>query len=562
MNWPEIIQMQVSDFRGTSGEQALFKKVDQYFLGNPWAATTVGQGEEAILKSSTNFVFPIVETATSVLIPPNPQVSIDPEKLEEEVDDDAAEAAANLQNWSLRTGAWRDELSLAVQSAVKYGRGLVKTTWDAEADRAVSRYIDPNNYFYDKSAVRWSDVRYEFEATVLSRLDVEKKVAAGVYDASVLEHTGDRFPDWMLKDNERRAKDVGYQPWYLIYEMYDRERGEVCHILNDRIILRDKLVYRPYDILTFSFNGANVGGVSEIGLILANQESYNWTESFLLNILRFGIPGILYDSGGVSEEKMGKLLAAPLGSAFGVKPTQGKTIGEMFAPRPIAQVPQGAEDWLAKKRDAISYVSAMSDAMRSQTVGAKTATELAFLEGNTRNRLRPRQSKVDDLTVAVAEKQLLLASKYMRRPKTFRKPGEKDWRVVAPWTVEAVKARFKMVAYSPMETNKAVKLETMRNLQSMLVGNPFVNQKRVTAKMLHLLDEDDLLMTEDELAEQAAAQQAAMAPPGGPAGGPGEALPGETPPVADQPSSLPPRAAAFAETVGGDPSDMPQEPAP
>lgn len=560
MNWPEIIQLQVAHFRGNGGDKKLFDKVDQYFLGNPWAATTVGQSEEAILKSSTNFVFPIVETATSVLIPPNPQVSVDLEKLSEPLAPEAVEQAEDVANWCLRTGEWREELSLTVQSGVKYGRGIVKTTWDFEADRPVTRYIDACNYFYDRSAIRWDDVRYEFEATVLSAADMQAKVKAGIYDANILaDYKGDRYPDWMVKDTERstRPADIDYMPWFLVYEVYDREHGMVYHVLNDRVIFKDKLVYRPYDILTFSFNGSNIGGVSEIGLILANQESYNWTESFLLNILRFGIPGIIYDSSVGTEERMGKLMSAPLGSAFPIKVPTNKNIGEMFAQRPTPMVPQGAEDWLAKKRDAISYVSAMSDAMRAQTVGAKTATELAFLEGNTRNRLRPRQAKVDDLTVKVAEKQLLLASKYMRRPKTFLAPGStKDWRVVDPWTLEGVKARFKMVAYSPMETNKAVKAETLRSMLPDLRADPNINQRRLTTKLLHLMDEDDILMTDEELAAQ---QQAQAEQPG--AGTPAavEGTPGVTPPVAEQPSSLPPRAAAFSDAVGGNPSDMPPE---
>ena len=548
MNDCDLMDMQIRSFE--SGHKRLFDKVDDFFLGESWAQTTVGESEAALIKTSTNFVFPIVETAASALLPPNPQVTVDRDKLASKVDAAVLETVETLANHSLRTGAWVDELDLTIQSVVKYGRGIVKTTWDTARDCAVSRYVDPRAYHYDQTAVRYDDMRYEFEATILSRRDIEKKIQAGFYKAGILDDVqGDRYPMWLdpkgTSTGNRQALR-NYQPWFLVYEFYDREAGKVRHYLNRKLILEDELVYRPYDILTFNFNGRDVGGISEIGLILSNQEEYNWTETFLLNILRFGIPGVLYDARALTDSQVQKLSQAPLGAYFPIQlPPNVQAIGDAFAPRPMTQVPVAAEDMLAKKRDAIAYVSAISDAARSQVVGAKTATELAFMEGNARNRLRPRQTKVDALTTAVAEKQVFLASLYRREPIDVRKPGTQSWRVVVPQTLEGVRATFKMVPYSPAETNKAVKVETLRNLQSMLVGNPNVNQRKLTAKFLNLLDEEDLLLSEEEVQASLAAAQPAQGTPPNTGAMPG----GETPSVADQPSPLPPRAAAFSDAV-------------
>lgn len=552
-----IIEQQISHFQ--TGEKVLFDKVDDFFLGSPWTQTTVGASEAALLKTSTNFVFPIVETATSVLVPSNPQVTVDRERLDEEMPSEALEMAEDYINYTLRRGKWPEELSFSVQSAVKYGRAPVKTTWDAENDRPVSRFLDPRNYHFDRTAPRWDDVRYEFEATLLSRADIEKKIKAGFYSADALKDVrGDRYPTWMEPkgNSDHNMQQLrNYQPWFLVYEFYDRERGKVQHIIDRKVVMEDDIAYRPYELLSFNFNGRDVGGISEIGLILSNQEEYNWTETFLLNILRYGIPGVLYDSRAVTDTQMQKLMEAPLGSFFGVPlPPNVASIGDVFMNRPVVQPPPGAEEMLAKKRDGIAFVSAISDAQRSQTVGAKTATELAFMEGNTRNRLRPRQNRVDALTAAIAEKHLYLASKYMQKPRTFARPGSDLWTTIDPYTLGDVRAAFKMVPYSPMETNKAVKAETLRNLQSMLVNNPNVNQRKLTAKMLHLLDEDDLLMSEEELAAQQAAMQAAQQPPGGSVPSPqGPVGPVAEPPVAEAPSALPPRAAAFSDTVGTPP---------
>lgn len=562
MNVASLIEQQVSFFQ--QDEKKLADKVDDYFLGSPWAQMKSGESEAALLKTSTNFVFPIVETATSVLVPPNPQVSVDEDALEAETDPANLESAERYTNHILRLDKWRRELGFVIQSTVKYGRGVVKTAWDEAQDRPTARYLDFRNYHFDRTAQRWDDVRYEFEAVLLSKADVDKRIASGLYAPDVFAgQAGDRYPTWMEPKgnsaiNQQAIKN--YQPWYLVYEFYDRENGRLYHLFNGKTILEDKIAYRPYDLLTFNFNGRDVGGISEIGLILANQEEYNWTETFLLNILRFGIPGLLYDTRALTDEQVKALLSAPLGAAFGVKvPSQVSNIREVFADRPMAQPPVGAEEMLAKKRDGIAYVSAMSDAMRAQTVGAKTATELAFLEGNTRNRLRPRQLCVDDLTTAVAEKYLLLAARYMKKPRTFKQPGG-EWLTIDPWSLEGVQAKYKMVPYSPMETNKAVKVETMRNLQSMLVGNPNVNQRKLTAKFLHLLDEDDLLLSEEEVAQSMAAMQPPGAStPGGPAAPPPAA---EAPPASEQASTLPPRAAAMSDAVAAPTAPPTQEPAP
>lgn len=538
-SWPSIIDSHKRRFEG--GESKLFERVNDFFLGNAWARTTEGESEAALIKTSTNFVFPIVETATSVLVPPNPQVSANPRN---KMDADKVQAIEGVVNWSLDSGKFRDELAVAIQHVVMFGRCPVKTTWDASRDMPISKWIDPRNYFFDRTAQRFEDVRYEIEATLLSRGDIAKKVKAGVYEqSSFADASPSRYPSWMLPKDQQDIDNLkNYQPWYLIYEVYDRETNKVLHILDgsDKPILEDEMVYRPYELLTFNYNGRDIGGISEIGLILSNQEEYNWTETFLLNILRFGIPHIYYDAAAGSSDDQQKKIMAPLGSRVPINVPSNKSLKDMFFSSPLPQYPPAANDMLAKKRDGISFVSALTDAQRAQTIGAKTATELAFIEGNIRNRLRPRQSKVDGLTERVAEKHLLLASKYMRREKVFKLTGSDVWQTVDPWTVDGVESGFNIVPYSPMETNKAVKVETLRNIQPLLTNNPHVDQRRLTEVLFDMLElPGDLLLPLEQV--QAAAQAAqGGAPPAG-------ALPSEPEPVSE--SVLPPKAAAFSDAV-------------
>jgi hypothetical protein len=468
---------------------------------------------------------------------------------------DQVRTAESLVNWSLHVGGWRRELQVAVGNVVKFGRCPVKTTWDTELDRPVSRFIDPRNYFFDRTAQRFSDVKYEIEATLISKRQMAQRVEAGMYEKDALgRQEPDRYPEWLLPDGKREFDSLkSYQPWYLVWEVYDREAGEVLHFLpgSRDPILVDKLTYRPYDLLTFNFNGEDCGGISEIGLILSNAEEYNWTETFLLNILRFGIPATFYDATITSTDEQVKAIQAPLGAFVPLKVPGNRTLSECFFPRPLPTYPPIANDMLAKKRDGISFVSALSDATRGQTVGARTATELAFIEGNTKNRLRPRQSEVDALTESVSEKQALLMSRYMTRPKVTKLTGATEFTEISPWDLEGVVTRFRMVPYSPMESNKAVKLEQLRSIQPMVVDNPYVKQGALTRHIFELMEMPDLVYTDAEVAQQAAAAQAP--PPGAPP--PAAAQAAEAPPPAAQPgagdqaSTLPPRSANFSDSV-------------
>lgn len=548
--WQNVIEMHVA--RARTGEFKLFDKVSRFFLGDAWTDTSQGASEAELIKTSTNFVFPVVETATSVLIPPNPQVSANPRN---PLSTDQVAGIEGVVNLSLDAGQYRSELAVVVQNVVMYGRGPVKTTWDEATDLPVTKFIDPRCYFFDQTAQRHADVRYEIEATLLSKGDMERKVASGYYPKLALERqSAERYPQWLLPDGKLEIDSLkNYQPWYLVWEVHDRESGRVKHFLPGERdpILDDELVFRPYDLLTFNYNGKNCGGISEIGLILPNQEEYNWTETFLLNILRFGIPGTFYDADILSTDQAVKVVTAPLGAYIPLKvPSSLKKEGmaSAFMSRPMPVYPMGANEMLEKKRAGMAHVSALSDAQRGQTVGAKTATELAFIEGNTKNRLRPRQSKVDELTERVAEKHGFLASKYMRKEKVQQIVGSQDWATFSPWTIADVSTAFKMVAYSPMESNKAVRIETLRNIQPLIVGNPWVNQRKMTEQMFKLMEMDGLVYSEAEMQAQLAAQT----PPGAPAVVP----PANAPlPGVDGGPTLPPRAQGFADAVSTAPPE-------
>jgi hypothetical protein len=537
------IASHVEKFKG--GERVLFDKIVRYYQGKFWSDPK--EGEASLQKTSTNFIFAITETALSTLVPPNPQVDAQPRN---EANAEKVGSAQGVVNLALDTGRYRRELSFAVQNAVLYGRGPTKTVWDAKRDLPVTRSCDPRTVFFDLTATRPEDIRYWYEATLLSEKQVRARIEQGLYKPDVLERPSDAYPTWMLPETKpgtsgyddavRQLKS--WQKWWLVYEVYDLEEGKVWHLQEDTdaALLEDDLVYCPYDLLSFNFNGEDCRGLSEIALILSNQEEYNWLETYLLTIQRLQVARIAYDAKALTSDEVANIGDVPIGGAAPFNVPANKTLADCIAQIPMPEPGALAFDILARKREGIAYVSALADAQRGQVVGARTATELALIEGQLRNRLRSRQNSIDELTEAVAAKHLLLSARYMRNPKIQKLVGKEGFLPIDPATLEGVEATFKVVPYSATESNKAVRAEILRSMIEWLERNPDISQFRLTDELLGLLDLDKrVLLTEEERKQMAAA---AAAPP---AGAPG--LPPTPAPVDPNAAALPPQVQALAD---------------
>lgn len=547
--YSDIIRIQTAQAK--SGEFKLWDKVDKFFLSKPWTDTTIGESEAELMKTSENHVFPIVETAAAMLSPANPQVTFTPRARTAVEKLPILEAYANA---CFDEGKLRKHLALAIQSVVKYGRCPMKSAWDKAARRSKHVFVNPRSHFFDRTAMMYEDISYEFETTVLSTHQLKKRVEQGLYDRRILEHrkTGQQMPTYLRPLENQKEPLLNYRPWTVVHEFYDYDAGRVAHLLEDdpQPILVEDITRRPFRLLTFNHNGSDAGGVSEIGLILPNAEQINWTATFLLNILRFGIPREFYDARLMSEEETGKVLSAPLGAWKGVKVPAGTAVRDGFHQSQLPQHPPLARELMEDERQEIARTSALSDAMRAQTIGARTATEVAFLDGHTKNRLRPRSSCVDELIEDLASDGIALAQNYLDEEVEVMveakvepgKPPVARFVAVNPHEIQGVLAKPKIVAYSPMESNAAVRMEMFRNLQPLFLNNPLVNQKRFLEKILDDAElGSDVLNTEEEM--QMAAKAMAPAPA---AGAP---PPAEEPPPEPGGTTLPPRAAGLSDVV-------------
>jgi hypothetical protein len=147
----------------------------------------------------------------------------------------------------------------------------------------------------------------------------------------------------------------------------------------------------------------------------------------------------------------------------------------------------------------------------------------------------------------------VLAQKYMAKERMVAVAGSTptNWIAVNPTTLEALHADFEMQSYSAVETNPAVRADSLRQAYPLLASNPLLSQKRLTEELLRAQELPlTLMLTEEELAQQA---KAVAPPPPVPGAGPPLAAPVD--PTAVQEPKLPNRVAAMDEPT---PENLPE----
>jgi len=481
------IQRHIEVFRST--EKLAFDRLLRFYQGKFYSDKEGGgPSESELITTSINLTFAIVETAVSTMTPRNPQVTA---MLRAMSPDDSVRGLEGVVNLALDSTDYYSELTMLIQDAVLYGRAVIKTTWDAECDLPISKVCDVRGVFYDLAAKRPSDIRYWIETTLLSEEQFRERVASGMYASWANSIHGDTYPKWLMQDtgtSVSRQDLKNFQPWVTVYEVYDVESGRVVHIHpdNPQPLMEDALVYVPFSLLTLNSNGEDCRGLSEISLISDNQEELNHIRTYLLNIARLSIPKVAYDSTAAQSEDMAMAQEAPVGSLTGIRTTNGQPLSTVFHPWPMPEPPAALFEMAASLEKSIATVSALADAQRGQVTGARTATELALVEGQLRNRLAARQRRIDTVTIDVAQKMALLIAKYMANEKVVQLSGYGEAKMVYPQTLDGVKAQFKVVPYSPMESNRAVLQEQFKAAMQFLMSNPMVDQVEVTKQFLEV----------------------------------------------------------------------------
>ena len=336
-------------------EKKSFDRARRFYRGDFFANkenSDIGDVNNALL-SSKNLVYAIADTAVSALLGPNPVVSANPRNPQSE---DAAPAVNGFMEYVFHSNKMRRRAATALIDAVLCKRGIFKTGWSSVEDRPVIKVVDPSALFFDMTVRDVDDIRYWLEATVMPWPEFKARVQSGRYKSDKLSDIRpDRFPSWMLDRSQKNQKNTvrdSFQ-WVTVWEYYDRQRNIVQHYVKqaDAVVFEDNIDYIPYSMFSLNHSGVDCLGLSEVQLILDQQQTVNDLLTHMKQITYLMIPRILYDAGRITEEDLNKAVESSTGAFIGVSPENSealRNLATLFYPMPMPDSPQGVKEFIAR----------------------------------------------------------------------------------------------------------------------------------------------------------------------------------------------------------------------
>ncbi len=549
-------------------EKKDFDKARRFYRGKFFTTSDSdlsGMNQHSFL-CSKNIIYAIADTAISSLLGPNPSVGAMARTPKSQ---DAAPSVTGLIDYVFDANKFRRKAATALIDAVLCKRGIFKTGWDAKKDIPIIRAVNPSSVFFDLTVRDTDDIRYWIEATVISFDEFKARVKSGQYKSELIKEVKpDRYPKWLLDENVKSSTDQVRDAfkWVTVYEYYDRERGLMQHYIKqaDAVVFEDKIDYIPYSMFSLNQSGIDCLGMSEVQLVLRQQETINDLLTHMKQITYLQVPRVMYDSGRVTEEDLNKAVEASAGSFVGVNPSNSealRSLATLFYEMPVPAAPNGVKEFIARQEEDAAFISALAEAARGQVAGARTATEMAIIDAQLRTRLATREGHLNDALEDVAKKAFYLCKKYMKTNRLVRIAGSTKWQELSHKDLVDVDVDFEIVSYNPIRRNPGMMAETLIQMLPFLSQNENVNVRRLTEEILSnmglpnriLIPEEDILQAKQQAAEQQqiAAQLEAQSKLGGAAGGAPQLAANQAKEVEAMLRNLPPEEAAkFAEQMG------------
>ena len=500
-------------------EKKNFDKARRYYRGEFYTSrndVNLSDGAIPSFLCSKNMIYAIADTAVSALLGPNPKVAANPRNRESQA---AIPLVNGLMEYVFDANNMRRRAATALIDAVLCKRGVFKTGWDVAGDKPVVRVIEPGSIFFDQTVRDVDDIRYWLEAAVIPWTEFQRRVQAGFYKSpKIADVTPDRYPKWIT--DSYKNSDVGQLrdafEWVTVWEYYDRESNKVIHYVRqaDAIVFERELDYIPYSMFSLNQSAVDCLGLSEVQLVLNQQETINDLLTHMKQIVYLMIPRILFNSELITEEDLNKAVEAATGSFVPISPTNAeglRTLSTLFYEMPMPQVPVGVENFIARQEGDAAFISALAEAARGQVAGARTATEMAIIDAQMRTRLATREGHINSALQDVAEKCFYLSKKYMQQPKLVAVSGHEGWSEVSLADIHEVDVNFSMVSYNPIRQNPSVMSETLLKLFPILAQDPNINKRALLEELVTGVGlSGKLLIPKEELEQQEAMQQQMM----------------------------------------------------
>jgi len=552
-------------------EKARFERAHDYYNGRFYSSSDrdLRYRDETNIAShalsSKNLVYAIVDTALSLLIGNTIGVAMNPRN--QFAESKRSEVEAYL-DYVFSVNKMRRRSTTALLDAVLYGRGIFKTRWDQREDVAKTKTIHPSRLFFDMEQRDADDISYWMETTVISTKEFHRRVKSGAYEGKRIGDVSPAdYPKWLDKPSDSYEDMRKAFRWVTVVEYYDAYEGRVCHWIpqTDEIVFKGDVPFSPYSMFALSPNGRDSRGLSEVQLILDDQEALNAMKSLLNEIAYLAIPKFAFDDANLDANSAQRLADAPLGSWTPIGRGESETPGggatvkmeDLFSRIPTPESPEPVLRAIERAQDDAAFVTAFADQARGQVQNVRTATEMAFVEVQLQTRTSNRRAMFFEAVEDVAAKSLAYAKKYMKSPVEVKMAGEGGWVEVDRWLTD-VEAEWQTLAYNPLRDNPAVLGERVLQIMDVLANSENVDKRAVEEFLLDSLHLPSyLLLPKEEVEEQkaAAAEQQAAAAPAAP--GPGDIDPEMAGALVQMGAEAGPEGLAELEALGAADAGMP-----
>jgi len=558
----EIYNHSITYFKATEARQ--FDRAFNYYNGQFYqqsareARYSDSANVTASSLSSKNIIYAIVDTALSSMIGSSLGVAMNPRNQYSETRRTETEA---YLDYVFNENKMRRRSTSALLDSILYGRGIFKTWWDSKADIARIKTIHPARMFFDLEARDPADITYWMEVNPISTKEFKKRVASKMYQGKGLDDlSGHGYPEWLdTADPSKKTLRQAFR-WITVVEYFDVKESCVYHWLPscNQIVYKEELPFCPYTMFFLSPNGTDCRGLSEVQLVLDDQEALNAMKSLLNEIAFLSIPKTVFDDSILDANSASRIAQAPVGSWNALGRGESRTPGggapmrieDIISRVPYPESPLAAIDAANRAQDDASFVTAFSDQSRGQVQNVRTALEMAFIQAQTETRTVSRKAMFFEAIEEVASKMFAYAREYMQSPIEVRTADKTGWVQIDRWIAE-VNANWQVLAYNPLRDNPAVLGERVLSIMPLIQALPDYDQRRVHEFLLESLHLPSFLLRpkEEVEAEMAAAMEAeaAAAAPAGPAGptaGPDE--------LADAEAAIDPQMAADLVELGAE----------
>jgi len=532
-------------------EHPIWDKWRAWYRSEFWG--DAGQQADDPLLIENNYLYAFCDTMVASVCPPNPRVTCLPRRRDDESRLASKYREALINDILYRIEGHKILWKMSTQASI-YPRSILKAVWSFSKNRPDYVILDPRYFFFDMSVSRWEDIRYAIEVTTLTKAEffarTKQKIKARgkktFYDGGIAKKARfGSYPKW-LKDSEDTSSTMTEKirevfEWVTVYEVYDFTNDRYYHMLEgqeDPLFAGDLpyvFVRNPFSLLTFNDNMADIGGMSDSQLVERQQRRLNELDTLELRHAQSSIPITVINEALCDNPEDFTDQVSTSTSPGDVVRLQGKNaspLADILGQTPTSTLVPEFTDIRDRIEGSIQFVLGIPDYARGTAGSSEVATELALIDSAMRTRLGRRTKLINSVIQHIAETTIGLYEEFLdsaqeiptrtsgtgeafvvaRKHLIARNPRiAEELRALGQNVEEPLEIDYEVAPYSPTENSKSAQLKKMQAYMELLVTSPHIDQRRLVAHLLDVLDIGaDVLISEAQLQEQQQNQAAAM----------------------------------------------------